>query len=67
MTEKRKRKVARTEDRIESRYRSCRYPACGGPISHARSAEGSEYCDDECWYNHMMEENEPELDPEEDE
>lgn len=55
MTERKKKHVAHTEDRVKSRNLTCSYPACDGRLTPARIAEGWDYCEEECYYAHLAE------------
>lgn len=54
-SERKHRRVARTEDRVESREQTCAYPPCGDVIPRALINEGYIHCSDECYFYHLSE------------
>jgi hypothetical protein len=65
MTERRKRRVAHTEDRIQYGDPVCAYQQCQGRLSAAQIADGWTTCSEECEYERLMELHE-DNDPQED-
>lgn len=66
MTEKRrKRSVARTEDRIQYGDPACAYQQCQARLTPSQIADGWTTCSEECGYERLMELRE--TDPTEDE